>query len=222
MKRKLLGILTFAAAAGAVGMASAADLYVPTPAPGPIYTPVAAYNWSGFYAGVNGGWGWGQTNADNGNSMPVNGGTAGGQIGYNWAFANNVVLGIETDIAWTGFNGSLIVPGPDEVTMKQNWLGTVRGRVGYAFNTVMPYVTGGVAFGGATRTTTAAPGPASDTQTHTGYVVGAGVEWGFAQNWTAKLEYNYVNLGAKTYDVSGSPSVGITDSIVKVGLNYKF
>jgi outer membrane immunogenic protein len=88
-------------------------------------------------------------------------------------------------------------------------------------NNVMPYVTGGFAAGGATRTSSI--GSTTESKTHTGYVLGAGVEWGFAQNWTAKLEYQYVNLGAQTYTtIPADPSVRITDNILKVGVNYKF
>lgn len=220
MRKKSLGILAFAAAMGAAGVAHAADLYVPQPAP-VIYTPVAAYNWTGFYAGVSGGWGWGKTTASNGNDTKLNGGVLGAQAGYNWAFANNFVAGIEADINWSGQKGSMQTLAPDTIDMKLNWYGTVRGRLGYAYNNVLPYVTGGFAYGNATRTTTA--GSANqDSQSHTGYTLGAGVEWAFAQNWTAKLEYQYVKLNAKTYNVTGAPSVGLTDNIVKVGLNYKF
>jgi len=90
-------------------------------------------------------------------------------------------------------------------------------------NTVMPYITAGFAAGSGTRTTNAGAGE-SASATHTGYVLGAGVEWAFAQNWTAKLEYQYVNLGARTYTFAGppSPAVSMSNSIVRVGLNYKF
>lgn len=221
MQRKLLGILAFAATAGAVGAASAADIYTPPPAVVPIYTPVSVYNWSGFYVGVNGGWGWGQQTADTGAAFsgPISGGILGAHAGYNFMFANNIVAGVEADVAWSGQNGT-VTPGPT-VTQSLGWYSTFRGRVGYAFNNVLPYVTGGFAIGGGTRTTSIGGG-LSDSQTHTGYVLGAGVEWAFAQNWTAKLEYQYVNLGAKTYNITATPSVGLTDNIVKVGIAYKF
>lgn len=221
MRTKLLSTIAFVTAAGMAGVASAADIYSPPPPIAPIYTPVAAYNWTGFYAGVNGGWGWGQQTADTGAAFsgPISGGVLGAQAGYNYMFSNNLVLGVEADIAWTGQNGT-VTPGPT-VRQKLDWLGTARARVGYAMNNWMPYVTGGFAYGSGTRTSTI--GPSSQTQTHTGYVLGAGVEWAFAQNWTAKLEYQYVNLGRRTYgSIPADPSVAMTDNIVKVGLNYKF
>ena len=220
MRSKTFGIIAFVAAVSAAGAASAADIYQPPPPIAPIYTPISVYNWSGFYAGVSGGWGWGQQTADTGTAFsgPITGGVLGAQAGYNYMFSNNIVLGVEADVSWTGQNGT-VNPGPT-VTQKLDWLGTARARLGYAMNNWMPYVTGGFAFGSGTRTTTA--GGLSDTQTHTGYVLGAGIEWAFAQNWTAKLEYQYVNLGAKTYAITAGPSVGMTDNIVKVGINYKF
>ena len=224
MPMRLNGILTFAAVVGVAGAASAADIYqAPPPISSPIYAPTPIYDWTGAYIGLSGGYSWGQSKASTGSAfdIPLNGWLAGGQIGANWMLSNNIVLGIEGDIAWTGQKGS-IGPGPT-VTQSLDWLGTVRGRVGIAMNNVMPYVTGGFAAGGGTRTTDI--GGQTAKATHTGYVLGGGVEWGFAQNWTAKLEYQYVNLGAKTYTFAfppPSPSVGITDHIVKVGVNYKF
>jgi len=217
------GFAAFAGAAGIAGAASAADIYQPLPPiESPIYAPAPIYNWTGHYAGISGGWSWGNSTASTGSgfSIPLNGGVFGGQAGANWMLSNNIVVGIEGDISWTGQKGT-IAPGPT-VTQSLNWLGTIRGRVGVAMNNVMPYVTGGFAVGGATRTSSAGGG-LSETKTHTGYVLGAGVEWAFAQNWTAKLEYQYVNLGAQTYTaIPADPAVAMTDNIFKVGLNYKF
>jgi opacity protein-like surface antigen len=219
---RLKGILTFAAVVGVAGAASAADIYqAPPPISSPIYSPAPIYDWTGAYIGLSGGYSWGQSTASTGSAfnIPLNGWLAGGQIGANWMLSNNIVLGVEGDVAWTGQKGT-VTPGPT-VTQSLNWLGTVRGRVGVAMNNVMPYVTGGFAMGGATRTSSI--GSATESKTHTGYVLGGGVEWGFAQNWTAKLEYQYVNLGAQTYTaIPADPSVGITDHILKVGVNYKF
>ena len=94
-----------------------------------------------------------------------------------------------------------VSPGPT-VTQSLDWLGTIRGRVGYAMGAWMPYVTGGFAFGGGTRTTNI--GSQSATATHTGYVLGAGVEYAFSPQWTAKLEYQYLNLGGSTLHIHGT------------------
>jgi outer membrane immunogenic protein len=219
---RLKGILTFAAVAGFAGAASAADIYQPPPPiSSPIYAPTPVYDWTGFYAGISGGWSWGNSTASTGSAfnIPLNGGVLGGQVGVNWMLSNNIVLGVEGDLSWTGQKGT-VTPGPT-VTQEMPWLGTIRARVGVAMNNVMPYVTGGFAMAGGKRTSDI--GPVTESKTHTGYVLGAGVEWGFAQNWTAKLEYQYVNLGAQTYTaIPADPAVSMTDNIVKVGLNYKF
>jgi opacity protein-like surface antigen len=218
------GFVAFAGAAGIAGAASAADIYQPLPPiESPIYAPAPIYNWTGHYAGISGGWSWGNSTASTGSgfNIPLNGGVFGGQVGANWMLSNNIVVGIEGDISWTGQSGT-ITPGPT-VTQSLDWLGTIRGRVGVAMNNFMPYVTAGFAAGGGTRTTTI--GAQTANATHTGYVLGVGAEWAFAQNWTAKLEYQYVSLGSSTYTFAGpppSPGVAITDNIFKVGLNYKF
>jgi len=191
---------------------------------------VSAYNWSGFYIGASAGWSWGDSTASttspgNNFNIPLNGGILGAQAGYNWMFAGNWVLGVEGDISWSGEKGKITHPiaGPPEtVSQSLDWLGTIRGRVGYAMGAWMPYVTAGFAWGNGTRSSSLGGG-SSQTLLHTGYVLGLGAEWAFAQNWTAKIEYQYVNLGAQTYSgIPANPSVGITDNIFKVGLNYKF
>lgn len=206
-----------------VSSASAADLYQAPPASSPVYAPAPVFSWTGLYAGIHGGWGWGDTTASTSSAfnIGIDGGLFGGQIGYNYMLPNNIVLGVEGDISWSGMSGS-VTAGPT-VTQDLDWVGTVRGRLGYAMGNWMPYVTGGFAFGGGTRTTNI--GSQSASATHTGYALGAGVEWAFAPQWTAKVEYQYVNLGGSTYTFTfppPSPSVDMTISTVRVGLNYKF
>ena len=114
------------------------------PVKAPAYMP--AFNWTGFYAGINGGGAWGRSNwSASGNSFDTSGGVVGGTIGYNWQ-AGPTVFGVEGDIDWSGIKGSTTCGGFSCET-KNDWLGTFRGRVGYAFNRVMPYVTGGLAVG---------------------------------------------------------------------------
>jgi opacity protein-like surface antigen len=219
-KTAAIAAFAFAAAAAAASQLQAADIYTPPPEqPPPIYAPVSVYSWTGFYVGAHAGYSWGNATADTPFDISINGWLLGGQAGYNYMFPSNIVVGIEGDIAWSGEEGSIDL-GPN-VTQSLDWLGTVRARVGYAFGNWMPYITGGFAVAGATRTSTI--GPSSETKTHTGHVLGAGVEWAFAQNWTANLGYQYVDLGAQTYTaIPTDPSVSITDHIVRIGLNYKF
>jgi len=207
--------------------ADAADL--------PVKSPVAStvYNWTGFYVGGHFGYGDGRIGP---NLLPAQGvffprsatGALGGfQVGYNKQFANRVVLGVETDATFpdaldlihrpqTPFNTSL------------DYVGTVRGRIGYAFGAWMPYLTGGFAWGHSTvRVNDAAGGEISGPgQYQTGWTVGAGAEFALSGNWTAKLEYDYVDLSRRTLGLAdfGMPGVTIDPKLhlLKFGLNYQF
>jgi outer membrane immunogenic protein len=216
MKKVLLagvGILALGIAA-----ASAADLpRRPMPAKAPLYVP-PAWTWTGFYLGINGGGGWGRSDF----SAPFSTGTfdtsgwlAGGTAGYNYQIGQTV-LGIEGDIDWSDIRGS----APCALTTcetRNDWLGTVRGRLGYSFGNFMPYVTGGLAVGDI-KSSVAGVGDA--TETKAGWTVGGGLEAHISGPWTAKLEYLYVDLG-RGGSVLGSDS-RFTTNIVRAGLNYKF
>jgi outer membrane immunogenic protein len=219
-----ISTLTFIGAIGLGGVAQGADLYTPSPSPGPIYSSAPAYNWTGFYAGINGGYGWGNSSSDTPFDVgDMDGWFAGGQLGYNFQFANNVVVGLEGDLQWSDMSGS--TAGPivgSTITQDLNWFGTVRGRIGYAFGAWLPYVTGGFAYGEGDRTTTLGGG-LSESKMHIGYTLGAGVEVGITPNWTGKLEYQYLDFGSETYSsIPGTPSVDMDAHTVRVGLNYKF
>jgi outer membrane immunogenic protein len=255
MKRLFIGI---AAIASLTTSAFAADL-APAPrtyAKAPVYVD-PGYNWTGFYVGGNIGYSWGRssdtstvTNAagavllTSADSSNLDGVVGGGQIGYNWQM-QSWVWGLEADIQGTDEKGSRAfilpaVPGilalglpavPFALTQKIDWFGTVRGRAGVLVSPkVLLYVTGGLAYGEVDSSETIGVFPGLSTNnTNVGWTVGAGIEGVIAGNWTAKLEYLYLDLGR----VSGSftPVVGgdtssyssrITDNIVRVGLNYKF
>src|SRR5215831_13881218 len=145
MKRCVAAVLGFVALAAALP-ASAADLPRAVPYRAPAY--VNAYNWTGFYLGINGGGAWGSSDW---NGLAVSnspsGGMIGGTAGYNWqGIGSPWVLGAEGDIDWTDLSDSIACGGLICQT-KNGWLGTVRGRVGYAWDRFMPYFTGGIAFG---------------------------------------------------------------------------
>ena len=117
------------------------------PAKAPAYiAPI--YNWTGFYVGINGGGGWGGSEFSapfSTGSFDTSGGLVGGTIGYNWQM-NQFVFGLEGDIDWSNIRGSAACAGTT-CEARNDWLSTVRGRFGYAFDRFMPYVTGGAAFG---------------------------------------------------------------------------
>lgn len=237
----------------AAGSALAADLpsrkapvYIPPPPP-PL--------WTGFYVGVNAGYGFdasqnvsvanGALLVDaKGNSAAAATGAAGlfpidtdgfiggGQVGYNWQFNNQFVLGIEADIQGvagssssaatnsttpTGAAGGLAILSALQVNKSIDYLGTVRGRLGFlATPTFLVYATGGLAYGGVNSSaqifqgfSPAAPSgltpgfgaAGSYSDTRVGWTVGGGAEWMFHPNWSAKLEYLYYDLGCANYSV---------------------
>ena len=214
-----------AATATSAGAAYAADLSEGPVEQQVVYSPTPAISWTGFYAGINGGFGTGSAPASTGAAFNISpsGGFLGAQIGYNHNLTDNIVIGIEADAQWANITGRNPTGGPANVTQTINWFGTVRGRLGYAMDTWLPYVTGGLAVAGATRTTDAGGGQ-SVGMTHTGYALGAGIEWAFAGDWTAKLEYQYLSLGAATYVFSGvpDPSVSLTANTIRIGLSKHF
>lgn len=156
--------------AATIGAASAADMRTTYRERPSIMAPVSAYNWSGFYVGLNGGGFW-----DNGTGA----GLIGGTLGYN--FQNGPwVFGVEGDLGFV-------------TSGDQSYLGTVRGRVGYTWDRLLPYVTGGLGF----------------TDNETGGVIGAGLEYAFAPQFSAKVEYLYAGMNGG-------------DHVFRVGLNYRF
>lgn len=203
----------------------AADL--PRPAyKAPVY--VAPFSWSGFYVGINGGYGWGTSNwtltgtgISTGN-FDINGGVVGGTAGYNLQ-TGNWVWGIEGDIDYSTIKGTeTTICGAGGCQTKNSWLATLRGRVGYAFDRWLPYVTGGGAFGDVKMTPA---GGTSETDTQAGWTVGAGVEWAFMGAWSAKLEYLYVDLGSANCSAATcgvSTDVDFKTNLVRAGLNYRF
>jgi outer membrane immunogenic protein len=222
MKRVFFALISLATL---TGTAAAADL-PPRMAPQPYYkapAEVQVYNWTGFYIGINGGGGFGHSQWDSiGSSFDVSGGLVGGTVGYNYQFGQAVV-GVEGDIDWADINGTTNTACPFGCKTTDNWLSTVRGRLGYAADRFMPFVTGGAAFGDIRAST---PGFAGASNTEAGWTVGAGLEFAIAGNWTAKAEYLYVDLGKFNCGIScgaiATDNVSFTTNIVRAGVNYRF
>jgi outer membrane immunogenic protein len=221
MKRIILASLSLAALAAAATQAAAADLPRQMPVKAPAYV-APYYNWSGFYLGINGGYAFGTSNWSGvGNSsFNANGGLIGGTAGYNWQIGQAVV-GLEGDGDWSGVSGSgNCTIGCQTST---NWLSTVRGRLGYAADRWLPFVTGGAAFGDIKQSV---PGFTGSDQTNVGWTAGAGVEFAISGPWTAKLEYLYVDLGSANCGVScgfsSGESASLKENIVRAGINYRF
>ena len=159
MKRSLLaGLGSAGPGCGAAGVGGRSAAWA-MPYKAPAY--VAGYNWTGFYLGINGGGGWGNSDWNGfAVSNSPSGGMVGGTVGYNWQGVGSPwVFGLEGDIDWADIEGSTRLRGGALLPDQNNWLGTVRGRVGYAFDRIMPYVTGGLAVGDIEANRTVFAGP---------------------------------------------------------------
>jgi outer membrane immunogenic protein len=220
MKRLLLALVSVAAL---TGTAAAADLSRPAPAPyykAPVVAPV--FSWTGFYIGLNGGGGFGRSAWDSTGSFNTSGGLVGGTIGYNYQIGQAVV-GVEGDIDWADINGTTNNACGLGCKTRDSWLSTVRGRLGYAADRFMPYITGGAAFGDIKAST---PGFAGANSDRAGWTLGAGLEFAVAQNWSVKAEYLYVDLGKFNCGIACgaavTDNVSFTTNLIRAGVNYHF
>ena len=214
-------IALLAATTLGVGAAAAADIPARNYTKAVPYAPV--FSWTGFYVGVNAGYGWANTSITGvAGSSNLNGFLGGAQIGYNWQGASPLVLGVEADFQGTGQSRTDTALGIT-VDQKLPWFGTVRGRIGYAFDRVMIYATGGLAYMDYKMSVSALGVTVSDDASRAGWTLGGGVEWMFAPQWSTKVEYLYMDTGTTSVTLFGVPFSGrAQDSIGRVGLNYHF
>ncbi|MCJ2077755.1 porin family protein [Methylobacterium sp. E-016] len=274
----VLKSFALAAVASATLAASAGAADLPRRAPPPVFTPVPVFTWTSFYLGANAGYAFSerdnvrtagigalQLNVDRGlrrSSVPLpqDGFTGGGQIGYNYQFTpgSGIVVGIEADAQYTdlqrrrtetifnpAFNPNVLT---NSYRTELNYLGTVRGRIGYAFNRVFVYGTGGFAYGDVTQSVTFQTGApvtyaARRSSMETGYAYGGGIEYALptesflnffrASAVTIKGEYLRYDLGSRNLFVAnvgpaGTPGIGYISrlstegSLARAGINYKF
>lgn len=205
MKKQILAMTVLAAATAATA-ASAADLprnsYYSQPAPGTYY------KWAGWYAGAMVGYQWGNVPGTSTKPSGILGGLTGG---YNWQ-SGQFVFGGETDLQISSADDTFA-----PYKFSNPWFGSLRGRVGMAWNNILVYVTGGLAYGGMKGES----GALSETKTHAGWTLGTGVEFGLAQQWSAKIEYLYADLSNRTYSITGVGN-GLETSFIRVGVNYHF
>jgi len=206
-------ILAAVAFAGCAASAQAADLPYGSRAPYTVNQPLNAYSWAGPYLGGNLGYAWGSV--DNNPTKP-SGFEIGAQVGYNWQ-TGPWVFGVEGDLEATGASDT----ASDRFAFwkfSNPWFGTVRGRAGYAFNNILFYGTAGLAFGELDGQTFFGR---SESHTTAGWTAGVGAEFGLTQNWTAKIEYLYVDLADENFSITGVPN-GYRFGLVRAGLNYHF
>ncbi|OKO80235.1 membrane protein [Bradyrhizobium sp. NAS80.1] len=231
MNKKVLLAAVSLVALSAAAPAVAADLAARPYTKAPPAMVAAIYDWSGFYIGINGGGGSAHTTWDvvgglREGSHNATGGTVGGQIGYRWQ-SGQFVFGVEGQGNWADFSGdNLSAVFNTRNHSKIDSFGLITGQVGYAWNNVLLYAKGGAAVvGDKYEVFNAATGVSlgSASNTRWGGTVGAGLEVGFAQNWSVGVEYNHIFLGDQNVTIAG-----VTDNIKQdvdmglVRLNYKF
>jgi outer membrane immunogenic protein len=202
-------LLASVALFGFAGAASAADLPTRAAPPAPVFAAAPVFTWTGFYVGVNAGYGWSNDDFDAFDAADVDddGGFVGGaQVGYNYQIGSFVV-GLEGDIQYADFGAEGAFDfdgdGDDDRFESSDWFGTVRARAGVAFDRALIYATGGFAF-------------ADDAN---GWTVGGGVEYAFTNNLSAKIEGLYVNF--EEDDIAGFEMEN-DFGVVRAGLNFRF
>jgi outer membrane immunogenic protein len=215
-------------------------------------------NWTGPYVGINGGWGWGETSlkfrvggsGNDGSNLfspdsaggslhkSIDGGIVGGHAGYNYQTPFNLVLGLEVAVDWSDVSGvrknafSPVVPGYTQYDTTVQWFGTATPKIGYAFSNILPYIKGGLAFGGVEsrlRTSGSAGRRFIDHNEHIGWTIGAGIEYAW-RHFIFGVEYNYIDLGTQHYGGEVTPNttwpldynLRATFSSVVGRVSYKF
>ncbi|MDE5445475.1 outer membrane beta-barrel protein [Bradyrhizobium sp. CSA207] len=223
-----VSLVALSAAAPALAADLAARPYTKAPA-----MVAAIYDWSGFYIGINGGGAsarstWDAVGFGREGSHDATGGTVGGQIGYRWQ-SGQWVFGVEGQGNWADFSGdNLSSLFATRNRSKIDSFGLITGQVGYAWNNVLLYAKGGAAVVGAKYEVFSTASGAllgSNDQTRWGGTVGAGLEYGFAPNWSVGVEYNHIFLQDKDVSFALVPSTDRIRQDVDMGLvrlNYKF
>jgi outer membrane immunogenic protein len=225
MKKILTAIVLFASA----GTASAADMPMAGPYTRVPYVP-PVYSWTGFYVGAMGGYGWSEeVRASIGgltvstSSNDLKGGFAGGTIGYNQQMGS-WVMGIEADGAWSDLKYSVSAFGVT-VADKIQSVGSVTGRIGYVASTALVYFKGGYAWADNQISAAGFGLTFAESRFHSGWTVGAGLEYMFVPNWSAKVEYMFADYSNANYLTNFVPfgiGLGATVNTVKAGVNYHF
>jgi outer membrane immunogenic protein len=226
-------LLTFSAAMLVSTASFAADL-PRSYSKAPVYAPaVPYYNWTGVYVGAHLGAAFGGDDSFATNDPFLRGSSrdaaflGGGQIGADYQFAPNWVVGAEGQISGLSNNNRTFSNGVDAFRDRSDWLASITGRLGYTWGPGLIYAKGGVAFRDNNGLeATAGFLPAVTDRNDTGYTVGGGFEYMFAPAWSAKVEYQYYNFDTTNvrFTTPGTRSLSYKDDLhtVKVGVNYHF
>lgn len=186
-------------------------------------------SWDGFYAGVHGEYLWGEPVVGGSIEPFLDGGDfdgfAGGVTGgYNHAF-DQILVGVEADIALSEADGTVRYITSEGVNAELDWLSTIRARLGFIHEDFLFFVTGGVAMGGLEAEVFGfGPSRPDLDKTAFGYSIGGGAEWAVTDRMTVKAEYLYVDLANEdlSFSISGFDSVGLETNLVRFGVNWQF
>ncbi len=222
MNRFSLTLLAGAAVLSMASAASAADLLVQQPSMPGFVDMGGSGAWDGAYIGGFVGYGWGTASQDPGDALfldsddlDLTGWTVGATLGANFTVAQGFVLGAAGDIAWAGIGGYDVGNAAD---YDINWTGALRGRAGFDGGAFMPYLTGGLAFAGAT----ASDEGIDNTQVHFGWTAGGGVEVAATENLSVDLQYRYTDYGTAEYDLPADATIDLNTHALTAGVNFKF
>jgi len=223
--RTLVLATASALAISLAGSAMAADLVIEEPAP--VVVPVM--DWTGPYIGVHAGWGTGTIDwnwvdfPDNTFDFDVSGWLVGLQAGYNWQMDGGFVFGLEGDITWNNFEGDDDDIDDDAFDPSIDWSGSLRGRAGFGFDTVLIYGTAGLAF--ASHEIDAFDDFAwnNDSNTHVGWTVGVGAEVLVTDNMSVRGEYRFSSFSDENFDIFDPDlDASFDTNTFTVGLNFQF
>lgn len=227
-----------ASSLGAVAMATsvtamAADLPSRVAAPAPVLAPVAvAFSWSGFYAGLNGGYGWNNSRWSP-SAPPVfatfradaDGFVGGAQVGFNWQMGS-LVAGVEGMLDYSDMSGSAQCStfAGTVCRTRQDWLGDINLKLGFAVDRALIYGTGGIAFTNFKLTQPVGAPPANfGSHSRTGWTVGVGIDYALTNNWVAGLQYKYYDFGSFNSTAAGTNvRFRETDRVLLAKISYMF
>ena len=197
--------------------AQAADLIISEPMVGVVES---TGNWDGMFIGVFGGYGWGSTTDEFGASIDVSGWLVGVDAGANFYLSDGIVAGVVGDIAWSNMGGE----SASGILYDVDWVGSLRGRLGFDGGAFMPYLTGGLAVAATSVDATALLGGITDSATHIGWTVGAGVEIAATEELSIDLLYRYSDYGSQTYEIDGTGpfEADLVTHQVTAGLHWNF
>ena len=223
MNRLALGIAAGISSLVIGSAVQAADLIVDEPAEVGVVDVTG--DWAGAYVGFFAGYGWG-TYEDNGPAGPDNvlgGGLLGVTAGYDFAVTDGIVAGVVADVAWSDISYGYSFPG-EEFSFDVDWVGSLRGKLGFDGGLFLPYLTAGLAVAGTTAFYDDGFFLVDESQTHVGWTVGAGLEVAVADNLSIDMLYRYSDYGEVGYGGVTSPpyDASFTTHQITAGLNFRF